>query len=86
MPVGLLVPVVLDPAAACVLVSWRGPGRLAHAHRLEEPVAYVELPGAHHDFGLSESIRASAVDIAVTRFVAGPCREASGDPEPAAPP
>jgi acetyl esterase/lipase len=31
---------------------------------------YVELPGAHHDFDLYESIRSNAVSIAVERFIA----------------
>ena len=31
---------------------------------------YVELPGAHHDFDLYESIRSSAVSAAVERFIA----------------
>ncbi len=30
---------------------------------------YVELPGAHHDFDLYESIRSNAVNIAVERFI-----------------
>ena len=33
------------------------------------PVEYVELPGAHHDFDLYESIRSNAVSVAVERFV-----------------
>jgi acetyl esterase/lipase len=31
---------------------------------------YVELPGAHHNFDLYESIRSSAVSVAVERFIA----------------
>jgi acetyl esterase/lipase len=34
------------------------------------PAEYVELPGAHHDFDLYESIRSSAVSVAVERFIA----------------
>jgi acetyl esterase/lipase len=34
------------------------------------PVEYLELPGAHHDFDLYDSIRANAVCIAVERFIA----------------
>jgi len=34
------------------------------------PVAYVELPGGHHNFDLYESIRSSAVNIAVEQFIA----------------
>jgi acetyl esterase/lipase len=34
------------------------------------PVEYVELPGAHHDFDLYESIRSHAISIAVERFIA----------------
>jgi acetyl esterase/lipase len=33
------------------------------------PVEYAELPGGHHDFDLYESIRSSAVGIAVERFI-----------------
>jgi acetyl esterase/lipase len=33
------------------------------------PVEYVELPGAHHDFDLYESIRSHAVCVAVERFI-----------------
>ena len=36
------------------------------------PVEYVELPGAHHDFDLYESIRSNAVSVAVERFI-GAC-------------
>ncbi len=35
------------------------------------PVRYVELPGAHHDFDLFESIRSAAVSQAVAQFTAG---------------
>jgi acetyl esterase/lipase len=38
--------------------------------RSTNPVHYVELPGGHHDFDLYESIRASAVNTAVERFIA----------------
>jgi acetyl esterase/lipase len=34
------------------------------------PVEYIELPGAHHDFDLYESIRSNAVGVAVERFIA----------------
>jgi acetyl esterase/lipase len=33
------------------------------------PVEYVELPGAHHDFDLYESIRAAAINVAVESFI-----------------
>lgn len=33
------------------------------------PVEYVELPGAHHDFDLYESIRSAAVNVAVESFI-----------------
>ncbi len=33
------------------------------------PVEYVELPGAHHDFDLYESIRAAAITVAVQSFI-----------------
>ena len=36
------------------------------------PVAYVELPGAHHSFDLFESIRSAAVNVAVESFINGP--------------
>jgi acetyl esterase/lipase len=35
----------------------------------DQPVEYVELPGAHHDFDLYESIRSAAVSHAVERFI-----------------
>ena len=35
------------------------------------PVLYAELPGAHHDFDLFESIRSAAVNQAVEQFTAG---------------
>ena len=34
------------------------------------PVIYAELPGAHHDFDLFESIRSAAVSQAVEQFTA----------------
>jgi acetyl esterase/lipase len=33
------------------------------------PVDYVELPGAHHDFDLYESIRSAAINVAVESFI-----------------
>jgi acetyl esterase/lipase len=37
------------------------------------PVEYVQLPGAHHDFDLYESIRSHAISIAIERFIANSC-------------
>lgn len=37
--------------------------------RSSGPVEYVELPGAHHDFDLYESIRSNAISIAIERFI-----------------
>jgi acetyl esterase/lipase len=34
------------------------------------PVIYAELPGAHHDFDVYESIRSAAVSRAVEQFIA----------------
>jgi acetyl esterase/lipase len=34
------------------------------------PVSYAELPGAHHDFDMFESIRSAAVSEAVEQFTA----------------
>ena len=34
------------------------------------PVIYAELPGAHHDFDMFESIRSAAVNTAVEQFTA----------------
>jgi acetyl esterase/lipase len=34
------------------------------------PVTYAELPGAHHDFDMFESIRSAAVNQAVEQFTA----------------
>ena len=46
----------------------------AFAERLRavsgRPVSYAELPGAHHDFDLYESIRSAAVNQAVEQFAA----------------
>jgi acetyl esterase/lipase len=47
------------------------------------PVEYAELPGAHHDFDLFESIRSAAVSVAVESFIerivaTGPARSTSG--------
>ena len=46
----------------------------AFAERLRavsgRPVRYTELPGAHHDFDLYESIRSAAVNQAVEQFAA----------------
>jgi acetyl esterase/lipase len=46
----------------------------AFAERLRavsgRPVSYAELPGAHHDFDLYESIRSAAVNEAVEQFAA----------------
>ena len=46
----------------------------AFAERLRavsgHPVSYAELPGAHHDFDLFESIRSAAVNKAVEQFTA----------------
>jgi acetyl esterase/lipase len=35
------------------------------------PVEFVELPGAHHDFDLYESIRSAAINVAVESFIEG---------------
>lgn len=37
--------------------------------RSAAPVEYVELPGAHHDFDLYESIRSAAINLAVESFI-----------------
>jgi acetyl esterase/lipase len=34
------------------------------------PVIYAELPGAHHDFDMFESVRSAAVSEAVEQFTA----------------
>ena len=64
-----------------------GPGaRLRERVRAvsSHPVLYAELPGAHHDFDLFESIRSAAVNQAVEQFTAGistsPSRGAGADP------
>ena len=43
-----------------------------------QPADYVELPGGHHDFDLYESIRSTAINIAVERFIIRLGREGSG--------
>jgi len=45
------------------------------------PVEYVELPGAHHNFDLYESIRSHAVSTAVERFILAVQREATSRAE-----
>ena len=50
------------------------------------PVSYAELPGAHHDFDLYESIRSAAVSQAVEQFtarIAFPYASSTGRPRPA---
>ena len=39
-----------------------------------KPAEFVELPGAHHDFDLYESIRSNAVSIAVELFITSSSR------------
>jgi acetyl esterase/lipase len=34
------------------------------------PVTFAELPGAHHDFDMFESVRSAAVSMAVEQFTA----------------
>jgi acetyl esterase/lipase len=63
---------MLVPAAAA-----RGFAERARAVS-SRPVIYAELPGAHHDFDLFESIRSSAVNTAVEQFTAG---IRAGDPD-----
>jgi acetyl esterase/lipase len=46
-------------------------------------IEYAELPGAHHDFDLNESIRSAAVSVAVESFIervvaTGPARSTCG--------
>jgi acetyl esterase/lipase len=55
---------MLVPAAAAHAFADRA--RAVSAH----PVRYAELPGAHHDFDLRESIRSAAVCTAVGQFTA----------------
>jgi acetyl esterase/lipase len=50
------------------------------------PVEYVELPGAHHDFDLFESIRSAAVSLAVESFIERVAGQSSGRPPVAAAP
>jgi acetyl esterase/lipase len=45
--------------------GFAGLARAVSRHR----VVYAELPGAHHDFDLFESIRAAAVAVAVEQFL-----------------
>ena len=44
------------------------------------PAEYVELPAAHHDFDLYESIRSNAVNIAVERFMADVLQREEAEP------
>ena len=53
---------ILVPAAAARALAERV--RMVSSH----PVIYAELPGAHHDFDMFESIRAAAVSEAVEAF------------------
>lgn len=66
----------LVPAAAARAFADRA--RAVSAH----PVRYAELPGAHHDFDLYESVRAAAVCVAVEQFSAGTAQPMSADPGP----
>ena len=62
----------------------------AFAERLRavsgRPVSYAELPGAHHDFDLYESIRSAAVNQAVEQFAARAPRATSRTSSPSSPP
>ena len=55
-------------------MSIPGPDARAFAERVRavssHPVLYAELPGAHHDFDMFESIRSAAVNQAVEQFTA----------------
>ncbi len=44
------------------------------------PVRYAELPGAHHDFDLFESIRSAAVNQAIAAFIADSTRTSPSPP------
>jgi acetyl esterase/lipase len=54
----------LSPPAAAQAFAERA--RAVSSH----PVSYAELPGAHHDFDLYESIRSAAVSTAVEQLAA----------------
>jgi acetyl esterase/lipase len=56
---------ILVPASAARAFAERV--RTVSSH----PVTYAELPGAHHDFDMFESIRSAAVNEAVDAFTAG---------------
>ena len=55
---------MLIPSAAAYAFTERV--RAVSSH----PVSYAELPGAHHDFDMFESIRSAAVNKAVEQFTA----------------
>jgi hypothetical protein len=54
---------VVPASAACAFAER---GRTVSSH----PVIYAELPGAHHNFDMFESIRSAAVNEAVEAFTA----------------
>jgi hypothetical protein len=56
--------VLRAPCRTCA-PSWSECARFS-----SRPVIYAELPGAHHDFDMFESIRSAAVSEAVEEFTA----------------
>ena len=78
--------VLVSWGVACALARWRRLGWFSAIPALvvselpfivgclliasSHPVSYAELPGAHHDFDLYESIRSAAVSTAVEQFTA----------------
>jgi acetyl esterase/lipase len=64
-----LPPTLVIHGSNDLMVSAAGARAFAERARSRHPVTYVELPGAHHDFDLYESIRSAAVSVAVESMI-----------------
>jgi acetyl esterase/lipase len=71
-PRGDMPPMLVVHGEKDILASVSGARAFAERVRAvsSRPVIYAELPGAHHDFDMFESIRSAAVNQAVEQFTA----------------
>jgi len=71
-PRGDMPPMLVVHGEKDILVSVSGARAFVERVRAvsSRPVIYAELPGAHHDFDMFESIRSAAVSEAVEQFTA----------------
>ena len=69
-PCGDMPPMLVVHGEKDILASVSGARAFAERVRAvsSRPVIYAELPGAHHDFDMFESIRSAAVSQAVEQF------------------